>query len=154
MKNRKILRSDRKIHKTCKPVLNLAVVHAEAELIHIGLHVLDRHMVVDSIYTPLDDCPKRLNAVGVLSVTLGKLNLMVDHDTDEILRVLFPSLIDDIVAAILVSHNRSAFLASIVQHLQELLSRQFRTIGILGSHHTMHPSATPFLDTDNGSLER
>ena len=130
------------------------MIHTEAELVHVCLHMLDGHMMVDSIYAPLDDCPKGFNAVGVLSVTLGELNLMVHHDANEILRVLFPSLIDDIVAAILVGHNRSAFLASIVQHLQELLSRQFRTIGILGSHHTMHPSATPFLDTDNGSLGR
>ena len=64
------------------------MVHTEAELVHIGLHVLNRHMMIDSVHASLDDCPKGFNAVGVLSVTLGELNLMIHHDTDEFLRVL------------------------------------------------------------------
>ena len=98
------------------------MVHSEAELIHIGLHMLDGYMVVDTVHTSLDDCPKGFNTVGVLTVTLGEFNLMVHHDTDEILRVLNPAFINDIVATVLVSHNRSSFLASIIQHLQQLLA--------------------------------
>ena len=99
------------------------MIHTEAELVHICLHMLYRHMMLDTIYATFHDCPKGFNTVGMLSVTLGELNLMVHHDTNEILCVLNPSLVNDIVATVLVSHNRSAFLASIVQHLQQLLAR-------------------------------
>lgn len=84
--------------------------HAEAELIHIGLHMLNRYMVVDSVDTPLDDSPKGFNTVGVLSVSFGKLYLMVHHDTNEILRILNPAFVNDIVTTILVRHNSSTFL--------------------------------------------
>ena len=111
-------------------------------------------MVVDPVDTPLGNCPKRLNDVGVLAVALGELNLLVDNDADEILRVFLTPLVDDIVTATSVNHNISAFLASMVQHLQEFLSRQFCTIGVPGSNHTMNMTAAPFLDHDNGSLRR
>lgn len=40
----------------------------------------------------LIDCPKDINAVGVLAVILLELNLMVHHNTDETFRLLQPSL--------------------------------------------------------------
>ena len=46
------------------------MVHTEAEFVHIGLHVPDGDMMVDSVHTPLDDCPEGFNTVSVLSVTL------------------------------------------------------------------------------------
>ena len=130
------------------------MVHTEAELVHIGLHVLNRHMMIDSVHASLDDCPKGFNAVGVLSITFGELYLMVHHDTNEIIRVLNPNFVNDIVATVLLSHNRSAFLASIVQHLQQLLSSLFLSIGICGSHNTMHPTTTSFLHSDNRCFGR
>lgn len=51
-------------------MLNLAVIHTEAEFVHIGLHVPDRDMVVDAINAPLDDCLKRLNTVCMFTIAL------------------------------------------------------------------------------------
>ena len=130
------------------------MIHTEAELVHVCLHMLDGHMMVDSIYAPLDDCPKGFNAVGVLSVTLGELNLMIHHDTDEFLRVLNPAFVNDIVATVLVRHNSSTFLAGIVQHLQQLFACQFLPVCVGGCHNTMHPATAPFLHTDNRCFGR
>ena len=55
--------------------------------------MLDGDMIVDSVHTPLDDCPEGFNTVSVLSVTLGEFNLMIHHDTNEILRVLHSEVI-------------------------------------------------------------
>lgn len=144
--------SNRQSHKTGEPVINLAVVHSETELVHIGLHVLDGDMVVDSIHPTFHDCPERFNAVCMLPVSLRELNLMVHHNADEILGVLNPSFVNDIVPAILVSHNRSTRLADIIQYLQQLLAREFLPVCIGGCHDAVNPARRAFLDTDDGSL--
>ena len=93
------------------------MVHTEAELIHIRLHMPYRHLVIDAIHTSLDDCPERLNAVGMSAVTLRELDIVVHHNADELLGILWASVVKDVVATVLVRHYRSTLLAGVVQHL-------------------------------------
>lgn len=65
----KELRCNSKIYKAFKRIITLSVIKSETELIHISLHIIYRNVMIDSIYTSLDNCPKTLNAVGMLSIT-------------------------------------------------------------------------------------
>ena len=57
------------IHETIKRLFLVPVVEAEAELVHVPLHVLDRDVVEDAVHTTFQYRPKALDAVGVYSVS-------------------------------------------------------------------------------------
>lgn len=105
-----------RLTRLANPFFNVPMIHAETELIHIGLHVLYGDMI-NPVHTYLHNRPKGFNSVGVLAVSFGKLHIVIHHDPDEILGTFGPAYVNHIVPAVLIGHNRSSFLAGIIQHL-------------------------------------